>query len=332
MSPGTWLVVTLLLPWNAWISSAQAPSTPAAPTQAFAVSTAPLDVSFCALGTDPAAYDHKRIRLTAFITYGFEDFNIVDPKCTLPERLNMFSVWVTYAGSVNSGAIYCCPGEGVQRPKALKIDEVEVPLVDDETFGAFRSLLAKEGDTTVRLTMSGVFLAGRKTENERGVLWSGYGHMGGGSLFVLQQVERFDSHDRKDLDYSADGGWYEQARFERPCRNSGSMSYGPRAAIDTLWDARAHGITWQGRADSGEVPWAFDNPSRVATEAAQAEYGKDLKALRLVKKTPVRQVFQWKAGKRSVVVVVTRPYWMSFFAKTDKVPWTVSMISDSRCD
>src|SRR5579871_2262953 len=88
----------------------------------FALATPPIDVTYCQLTRDPGAYNKKRIRLTAFVTFGFEDFTIVDPKCTLPDRLSTFSVWVTYAGDVNSGAIYCCPGEGPRRPQALRID------------------------------------------------------------------------------------------------------------------------------------------------------------------------------------------------------------------
>jgi hypothetical protein len=42
----------------------------------------PRNVSFCDLSRDPAAYNHQLVRLTAFVTHGFEDFQITEPDCT----------------------------------------------------------------------------------------------------------------------------------------------------------------------------------------------------------------------------------------------------------
>jgi hypothetical protein len=43
------------------------------------------------------------------------------------------------------------------------------------------------------------------------------------------------------------------------------------------------------------------------------------------KKTPARYVFRWRNGKNQVVVVV-RPYWLSFYANWRSVVWVATMI------
>jgi len=67
----------------------------------------PHEVTYCELSRDPAAYNHEVVRLTAFVTHGFEDFHVVEPNCPTQD----FSVWLMYGGKAESNTIYCCPGE-----------------------------------------------------------------------------------------------------------------------------------------------------------------------------------------------------------------------------
>jgi hypothetical protein len=62
--------------------------------------------------------------------------------------------------------------------------------------------------------------------------------------------------------------------------------------------------------------WPWSIALRVALESLREEYGTTAKSLRVLKNTPARQVFQLREGRRSLVAVVTRPYWLSFFARS----------------
>jgi hypothetical protein len=92
----------------------------------------PHDVTYCDLSRDPAAHNRELVRLTAFVTHGFEDFHLADPAC----HTQGFSVWVMYGGKVQSNTMYCCPGEGAAktRPEPLTIEGMQIPLVDDLNF------------------------------------------------------------------------------------------------------------------------------------------------------------------------------------------------------
>ena len=165
----------------------------------------PTETSYCDVSRDPATYNHKLIRLTAFITHGFEDFLVGDPTCLTQG----FSVWVMYGGKVRSDTMYCCPGEGGagSRPEPLEVEGVRTPLVDDAKFRGFTRLPKQAPDTPVRRTAVGTFFSGEKQSVNGRTMWAGAAHLGCCSLFVIQRVESFDPHTRKDLDYSAEAGW-----------------------------------------------------------------------------------------------------------------------------
>ena len=119
----------------------------------------PRQVTYCELSNHPATYNHELVRLTAFVTHGFEDFHLADPTCATQG----FSVWVMYGGKAQSDTAYCCPGEGTkERPESLTVEGVQIPLVDDLTFQKFTDLLKKEPDTTVRVAALGRFFSGEK--------------------------------------------------------------------------------------------------------------------------------------------------------------------------
>lgn len=287
----------------------------------------PRNVPFCELAKDPAAYNHELIRLTAFVTSGFEDFSLAEPNCSTPAY--RFALWVMYGGKAQSGTVYCCPGEGgnATRSASLTVDGVEVPLINDLVFQQFTDLLKKEQDTTVRVTVVGRFFSGEKQTFNGKTWWGGYGHLGCCSLVAIQQIEKFEPHSRSDVDYSAEAGWNEKDG----CNSSGGR-WLRHVSLTFSEGAAEQVIAEQALADNGERAWAFADPQRVAVESLKPFYKDRVPLLRVVKKTTVRHVFKWRDGKKSIIVVVTRPYWLSFHSKTGSVAWASTMIKESFCE
>jgi len=287
----------------------------------------PREVTYCELAKDPAAYDKAEVRLTAFVTHGFEDFTITQPDCATPPA--KFSLWVEYGGKTESNTVYCCPGEagGATRQEPLTVDGIQVPLTSDGVFQQFTDLLKKEPDTTVRVTAVGRFFAGRKQNYGGGPpFWGGYGHLGCCSLFVIERVEQFAPHTRGDLDYTSEAGWYEN----EGCKDK-SLKYLNHVSL-SFSDGTEEVIADQKLADDGTRAWAFSDPERVATDSLRPFFKGQTPVLRNVKKTPARQVFRWRNGKTSVVVVVIRPYWLSFYAKSDSIAWVSTTIKEADCE
>ncbi len=284
----------------------------------------PRQVTYCELSRDPSGYNHQLVRLTAFVTHGFEDFQATEPDCPTQG----FSVWLMYGGKTESNTMYCCPGEGAAetRSEPLKVEGIEISLSSDKTFQQFTDLLKKESDTTVRATVVGRFFSGNKVTNAGSALWTGYGHMGCCSLLVIQRVESFEAHSRADLDYTAEAGWHE----DEGCKWGSEQDR--RSVSVSNWNGTAQqAVAEQGKADSGQA-WAFSDPQRVAIESLKILYPGQSPVLRRVKQTPAREVFRWRDGKKSIVVVVTRPYWLSFYANSDSVAWVSTMIKEAECE
>lgn len=147
------------------------------------------NATVCEMSTQPAAWNHARVRVTGIATYRFEHFTLSEPACGDKEPSTR--MWLTFGGRTASGAVYCCPGEGEpRRSKPLVIDGKELPLIEDETFRRFTEQLRK-GETTLRVTVVGTFFSGEKDQTDG--TWRGFGHMGCCSLLVIEQVERFES-------------------------------------------------------------------------------------------------------------------------------------------
>jgi hypothetical protein len=91
-------------------------------------------------------------------------------------------------------------------------------------------------------------------------------------------------------------------------------------------------IRQQQEADSGERKWAFDEPERVALEAARAKPGPAVTGLIRTRTAPGRQVFEWTHGRSWTTVVVIRPYWLSYFAKATDVAWVMTQMKTASCD
>jgi hypothetical protein len=308
------LAFTLLASAASVFAQTEKPSSGAVPE--------PHEVTYCELSKDPAAYNHELVRLTAFVTHGFENFHVADPTCVTEG----FSVWVMYGGTATSDTVYCCPGEGGQeRRETLTVEGLQVPLVEDLTFRQFTELLKNEEDTTVRVTLMGRFFSGVKNTVSGSTYWGGAGHLGCCSLLVVQRVEAFQPHTRRDLDYTSDGGWYEK----EGCK-FGSLQYQRHVSVAYPDGETEQAIAEQRNADGGQG-WAFRDPQRVAMESLKPFYTGQVPNLRSVTKTPSRQVFQWKNGKKMVVVVVVRPYWLSFYAASDAVAWVSTTIKEADC-
>lgn len=281
------------------------------------------DTTFCEISRDPAAFNHRLVRLTGFVTHGFEDFQLSDPDCPTQG----FSIWLMYGGKAESGTMYCCPGEaaGPTRKASLRIDDIEIPLVDDQAFQGFRRLLGKEADTVVQATLVGRFFAGRKTTQETTAYWNGYGHLGCCSLLAIQQIDSFVPHDRSDLDYTAAPGHDAHGN----CKEQGERDL----LYASPWfdrDDAQRAISEQQAADNDQE-WRFTDVDRVARESLQRLYPNATPSLAATKTTAAREVFRWRNRKKLVVVVVARPYWLSAYAKSGSVAWITTMVREVDC-
>lgn len=260
---------------------------------------APVKLSLCELKKDPAAYHQKLIEITAFVSHGFEDFTLFDPACpTWPD------VWLQY---------------GERSP--LVIEKIRVELVADERFAEFLKLIQRPPDSVVRATLVGRFFAKKQTEQRRG---GGYGHMGCCSLLAIQQVVAVERQDSTELDYRA---WAEQPDIEK-------KGCGYTELTDLLpYEAS---LKAQARADSGEQGWAFTDPKRVAAEGLEKLLLIDQSsiALQQTQKMQGRFIYRWRPrGKKvSYMVVVSKPYWLSFYTKDPKrVAWVLLAAYESSC-
>ena len=148
----------------------------------------PKHLTLCQLAEEPVAYNHTLVKVSGTASQGFENFTFADPSCK--PKSDHFLVWLTYGGTMQSGTIYCCPGEGQKkkRKKLLEVEGISVPLLDDVRLKRFVALL-KQNPHTARATLIGVFFAGTPQPPNNQPTLPGYGHMGCCSLLVIQQVE-----------------------------------------------------------------------------------------------------------------------------------------------
>jgi hypothetical protein len=148
----------------------------------------PKHLPLCQLADEPVAYNRTLMKVSGTASQGFENFTFTDPSCK--SKLNHFLVWLTYGGTMQSGTIYCCPGEGQRkkRKKMLEVEGVSVPLLEDVRLKRFMALL-RQKPHTARASLIGVFFAGTQQSTNSQPTLPGYGHMGCCSLLVIQQVE-----------------------------------------------------------------------------------------------------------------------------------------------
>jgi hypothetical protein len=287
----------------------------------------PLKVSVCELQTDPSSYNHKLVEVEGFVSHGFEDFSLFDPGCA-----DSMGIWLEYGGTRKSNTVYCCgPTAGTSRKEELKIEGIPVPLVDDDQFKRFdREIKPAERygyyGALVRAALVGRFFAGRKETYPSGkTAWAGYGHMGCCSLLAIQEVRSVTAHDRGNLDYGASA--------DRPDINRKGCSFRNMTKIYP-WQEE---IKAQQRAEQDSNSQAFDDPERVAEEFLAVALKLDASQpphLSEKRKARGRVVYDWSSADHfhSYMVVVSRPFLLSFYAKDPKrVAWVVIAAYDSSC-
>lgn len=294
------------------------------------VSSERVKVSYCDLKKNPLAYNHKLIEVTGFVSHGFENFTLFEPACSsYPE------VWLEYGGTAASGTMYCCgPTSARSRPRKLVVENIPIELVADERFKQFDKLVQRQPDSVVRATIVGRFFAGKEMKYQSGTFYGGFGHMGCCSLLAIQQVLSVELHDSPDLDF---GAWAQQPNIEkRGCGYTYLTDITPYES--SLKD--------QAQADGGEHDWMFTDPKRVATEDLAELIEADPSSIQLQRtgKMQGRFIYEWhpkvmssngkgsNGKKATYMVVVSRPYWLSYYAKDPKrVAWVVLAAYESSC-
>jgi hypothetical protein len=281
----------------------------------------PEKVSLCRLKDDPAKYNHRLVEIAGFVSHGFEDFTISDPSCP-----SWPAVWLEYGGTASSNTMYCC---GVTpshtRAKQLVVEKIPIPLVDNEQFREFDQLLQRRPDSVVHATIVGTFFAGEQVTYPKGTYWGGYGHMGCCSLLAIQQVKSVDQQDREDLDY--------RASTDQPKLNKAGCGYKFLTDIESTNEI----IQFQKRADSGEREWSFDDPQRVASEGLARLLKTEetwIAGMKEIRRAQGRIVYQWRPrpNGKSYMVVVSRPYLLSYYAEDAKrVAWVIRAAYESSC-
>jgi hypothetical protein len=281
----------------------------------------PVRVTVCELKDNPAEYNHRLVEVTGFVSHGFEDFGLFDPSCP-----SWPYVWLEYGGTKKSGTMYCCGVSADRsRPKELAVEDIEVPLTTDEHFDEFDQLIHNPPDTVVRATLVGRFFAGEQIRFPKGeVQWRGYGHMGCCSLLAIQQVISVDPHDREDLDY--------RSSPDQP--NPGKIGCSVQDLVPP-WPY-SDWVKVQQTADQQGNGFAFDNPRQVAT-AALIQLAKldESTVTRLKEKrhSQGRVIYELKKEKGTYMIVLGKPYLLSFYTKDPKrVAWVVIGAYKSSCE
>jgi hypothetical protein len=282
----------------------------------------PEKISLCQLKQTPGAYNHKLIQVTDFVSHGFEDFTLFDPSCP-----DWPAVWLEYGGTSKSGTMYCCGVSGDQnrRPKELEVEKITVPLVEDGFFLEFDKSIHRAPDSIVHATIVGRFFAGKETRSSSGSWWRGYGHMGCCSLLAIQQILSIDPQDRDDLDYSASP---DQPRM-------GKAGCGYRFLLPLMPYSDA--LHSQGLAEGVGREWVFEDPRRVAAESLSLVLREELTSIGELSQTRTAQgrvVYEWNPPNKnmSYMVVVSRPYWLSFYLRdVNKVAWVAIAAYECSC-
>lgn len=176
----------------------------------------------------------------------------------------------------------------------------------------------------IHATLVGRFFAGERLALFNGKRWGGYGHMGCCTLLAIQQVLLADTQNRSDLDY---GAWPDQPDIGK--KGCGYQDLLPLEQTATE-------IQWQHEADDGRHNFAFNDPQRVASDtlATAAHIPVPSTDVKLKRETQGRKIFEYKpSGKaESYMVVVSRPYLMSFYSRdSNRVAWVGIAAYKSSC-
>jgi hypothetical protein len=277
----------------------------------------PQKTTVCELIQNPKSFDHKLVVVTGFASHGFEDSGFSDPAC----GGRYGGLWMEFGGEASTGTMSTVSDLSRTRPESAVVEGVSVPLIEDRNFQTFDKLLHQGNGNLVRATVIARFFAGR--ENFDGIKgFSGYGHLGCCSLFMIQQVLSLDENRDPNLDYTGEPTQPTKAscyRFLTPVDNQSA-------------ELRA-----QKAAESGERGYAFTDPDHVAREeVAMRAKTSDIGSVRLTRlnATPARIAYEASIPKSKTryTVTLSRPYWLSVqAADPTKVAWVV-LASIATCD
>jgi hypothetical protein len=152
------------------------------------------DVSVCDLKNDPARYNHASVKVSGYFSRGFEDSTLYDPGCKSDQW-----IWVELGGKRSIDVMYCCGSTPKPtRDEELEVEGIKLPLTEDANFEKYNKFLAD--GKNVKATVIGTYFSGERIQysKELPVFYGGYGHMGIGSLFVVQQVRSVELTKTKD--------------------------------------------------------------------------------------------------------------------------------------
>lgn len=276
------------------------------------------DVALCDLLKNPARYNHKLIQVTGFVSHGFEDFTFFDPRCPSEEA----SIWLEYGGTFASGTMYCCGvGRERSRPEQLVVEQMQIPIVRDAKLSYFDRLVQQEPDSIVHVTLRGHFFSGEKEQLPGGTRWVGYGHFGLYSLLAIEQVKSVDPQDLPGVDVRSSGPHPPISGVGCFSNHLGEVQY-------------KEAITEQAEAENGTT-WRFTAPQEVALERFAGVLGKNAApALKETQRSSGMVVFDgaMTGSPNRFMAVVSRPYWLSFYAKDrNRVAWIVKAAYEYGC-
>ena len=284
------------------------------------------DTTVCRLRSSPVEFDHKQIRVSAYLSFGFEEAGMHDPSC--PENSSAIGqisnrdergFWVEFANEAKH--------EGV---------EGFLPLVEDAKLQQYKEVSNQRGDQMHRAVLIGAFYAAKPLEDsEPGGEISfalGYGHMSCCHLFVVSQVESVETKYSADLDYSphwstSDPRWcYSHETYGIPSvADIRSWQQAANNGAD-LWRLDALRVAEEqlealrlGRfKDSGWLNWETDIPE----DPKEARYflappdARPTETLLEARSQPFRKEYEFIASDRKsrLIIVVARPYWLEELA------------------
>lgn len=151
----------------------------------------PIRTTLCEIKAHPENFQHKLVEFRAIASHGFEDSMVEDAACPWAKNRNP-GVWMEFGGTHSTDTMYCCGfSPKPNRPANLRVDGIEVPLIDDSLFEEFDKELhvyhAPKRSVRVDAELRGRIFASREEINGH-KYWGGYGHMGCCMLFVVTQV------------------------------------------------------------------------------------------------------------------------------------------------
>jgi hypothetical protein len=176
--------IAILLALSAVSVSAYCQSAPA---------EAPIKTTLCEIKAHPENFQHKLVEFRATASHGFEDSMVEDAACPWGKNGNP-GFWMEFGGTRSTDTMYCCGfSPKPDRPATLRVDGMEIPLVDDDLFRQLDKALQTNPkprkSVTVDATLQGRIFASRvKLGTNMPEHWGGYGHMGCCMLFVVTQV------------------------------------------------------------------------------------------------------------------------------------------------